>query len=129
MLSNNVSTKIIDLDRNRNYFTHWNFSSIYSSLLIHYFKRNRTSSIIISYSTHHPLPFFFPPTHLLQSFRNIRYRWCKIGLIRRKNKFVVVYAITITVYMISFLVLAIFVTRTPGFISSQCETSNGNEYN
>ena len=43
-----------------------------------------------------------------------------IGLIRKKNRFVVVYAVTMGLYMFSFLTLGIGTSLTPQFINSQC---------
>ena len=40
-----------------------------------------------------------------------------VGLIRKKNKFVVFYAVTMTIYMISFLVLGLGTELSPEYFT------------
>jgi small-conductance mechanosensitive channel len=50
------------------------------------------------------------------------------GLIRRKNKFVVVYAATMVFYMVSFLLLGLFTVNSPQYVASQCDSGTPSEY-
>ena len=42
------------------------------------------------------------------------------GLIRKKNKFVIVYSVTMLFYFVIFIVLAAFMIKYPTYLKSEC---------
>lgn len=44
-----------------------------------------------------------------------------LGLIRKKNKFLVIYAITMGIYFVSFIILGVFSKDFPNQLKDQCD--------
>lgn len=44
-----------------------------------------------------------------------------IGLIRKKNKFVIFYSVTMLFYFVMFIVLAAFMIKYPTYLREECD--------
>ena len=121
MLSQHVPTQVTHLHRDRHHPAHWHFSTVCPRLLLHHLQHHSTGTAVIPHSPHYCFPYLLHAHDLLQPIRHLWYFCTYSGLIRRKNKFVIVYAVTMVIYMGTFLALAIITLQTPQFITSQCD--------
>ena len=56
----------------------------------------------------------------VQSFWNLWYPCCDLGIIRKKNKFVIIYSVTMLCYFVIFIIMAAFMIKYPTYLRTEC---------
>lgn len=123
-----ISTEIFDLSGDSHHFTYRYFSSLCPGLLFHTVQCHHTSTNWLQNPPHLYFPLNFIVYDPFLSIWNLWYLLYHSGIIRKRNKFVVFYAVTMGLYMVSFLTLGIGTAVTPQFITSQCDSDTPSDY-
>lgn len=120
MLFERLQAQIPDFDWHSGHPLHRHSPSLRLSLFLHHLQRHNSGTDQLQDGTHIRVPLDFAADGPVFSFGHIRYFSEHSGLIRKKNKFVAFYAVTMGLYMISFMILGIGTAATQQYITSQC---------
>jgi hypothetical protein len=108
-----LQIEVPHIDRHRHNLDDRYIFALRACLFLYHFQRDNSGANRIQNYFDLNLSFNFHADDTFIAFGNLWYFWGNVGLIRKKNKFVAFYAVTMGLYMLSFLTLGIATTVTP----------------